>query len=219
MDFVVKAGFLTAAFAALGYVSKLIIEWLKFLIDEHRRRRSQLVQLESLLRASWLTYSSQAQHRNNLAALIAERTKSPLKGGESGFDQYFVDAYDTFTPAETDLHDIIRAYTMHALRMINASLLKWVQDDTYFKAQSGPKPLGQFAAKLAVLETHLILWAAKYEAWIPQFKKRSLVYLADEKNHGVGFPKGIDELIPVIQKSLDSSRLGRLERISDRLGG
>jgi hypothetical protein len=31
--------------------------------------------------------------------------------------------------------------------------------------------------------------------WIPHHPKHALVYLADEKKHGVGFPSGIEVLI------------------------
>jgi len=96
--------------------------------------------------------------------------------------------------------------------------VKWIQDDSYFKAQNGEGPLGKLAGELAKLELHLILWLAKYEAWIPEFKAHALVYLADEKKHGVGFPSGIDELIPPAQAVLETAMLGRLERISVRLG-
>ena len=53
----------------------------------------------------------------------------------------------------------------------------------------------QLAARLNALDTHLMLWLAKYEAWIPDQPKHSLVYLADEERHGARFPAGIEALV------------------------
>ena len=218
MDVVVKAGFFGAVFAAIGYVSKLIIEWIKGLLDEHRRRRAQLVQLQSLLRAGWYTYDTQIGHRTNLTEMIEYRTRKKLLSGGDGYDQFFAESFQSFAPSEKELHDVIRGFTTHAMRTLNLSLLQWLREDSYFKAQSGGTPLGKLADALALLEVHLILWVAKYEVWIPDFKDHALVYLVDEKGHGIGFPKGIEKLIPPAQKVLEAAFLGRLERISDRLG-
>jgi hypothetical protein len=40
-----------------------------------------------------------------------------------------------------------------------------------------------------------VLWRAKYEFWIPDKPERAIVYMADEQQHGVGFPTGIEVLI------------------------
>jgi hypothetical protein len=177
-----------------------------------------LVQLQSLLRAGFYTYDTQIGHREKLTDMIEQRTSKKLSSGVEGYDQFFADAFESFVASEKELHDIIRAFTIHAMRPLNMSLLQWIRDDAYFKGQSGDTPLGKLAAALARLEIHLILWLAKYEVWIPEFKAHALVYLVDEKNHGVGFPTGIEELIPPAQTVLESAFLGRLERISDRLG-
>jgi len=49
--------------------------------------------------------------------------------------------------------------------------------------------------RLAELEPHLLMWLAKYAAWIPDSPAHALVYLADEEDHGVPFPKGIERVI------------------------
>jgi hypothetical protein len=51
------------------------------------------------------------------------------------------------------------------------------------------------SAKLNHLESHLYLWIAKYNVWIPGNKKHSLVYLADEAHHGKEFPFGIEGVL------------------------
>jgi hypothetical protein len=36
---------------------------------------------------------------------------------------------------------------------------------------------------------------AKFEYWIPDKPERALVFMADENEHGIGFPLGIDDLV------------------------
>jgi len=98
------------------------------------------------------------------------------------------------TDEERQLHLLIRTMTVHTFRPLNQSLLEWLRADRYFRAVSpSDRRLGGLALVLAQLEAHLVLWVAKYEAWIPQHPEHALVFLADEERHGVGFPKGRDE--------------------------
>jgi hypothetical protein len=46
----------------------------------------------------------------------------------------------------------------------------------------------ELAEELFALEIHLTLWHAKFESWIPGHPEHALVYLDDEKAHGLGFP-------------------------------
>lgn len=48
------------------------------------------------------------------------------------------------------------------------------------------------------LDAHLLLWLAKYEGWIPNRPDHALVYLADEEEHGLGFPNGIEETLAAV---------------------
>src|SRR5712691_2980458 len=50
-------------------------------------------------------------------------------------------------------------------------------------------------SQLGALEAHLLMWIAKYSAWIPDTPAHALVYLADEEAHGVPFPSGIERTI------------------------
>ena len=54
---------------------------------------------------------------------------------------------------------------------------------------------GFFFRGIAELQTHLILWNAKYDIWITDHPERALVYMVDEQAHGIGFPSGIDEAV------------------------
>jgi hypothetical protein len=60
----------------------------------------------------------------------------------------------------------------------------------------------RFASELRTLESHLRLWEAKYQEWIPEHPEHALVYLADEEAHGIGFPKNIDTLVDELLKTV-----------------
>jgi len=69
--------------------------------------------------------------------------------------------------------------TVHTFRPLNQSVLEWLRGDRYFRAVSpSDRRLGGLALFLAQLEAHLVLWVAKYEAWIPQHPEHALVFLA-----------------------------------------
>src|SRR5207244_2935170 len=141
------------------------------------------------------SFAVQNDHARRLASMISQ-SHPKLPQFEEGYERVFSKAYDLLTADEKELHAIIRSITVNSLRPTNQSLLEWLRRDTHFRAQRpGKGVLGQLAHKLAALEAHLILWHAKYEAWIPDTPQHALVYLADEEAHGIGFPSGIDALV------------------------
>ena len=73
-------------------------------------------------------------------------------------------------------------------------MIEWLNSDTYYKNKRDDLGLA-----LRKLEAHLVLWIAKYRFWIPDRPERALVFLADEREDGVGFPTGIELL--VLQKT------------------
>jgi hypothetical protein len=136
----------------------------------------------------------QHELRSRLDALIAKN--QPNLPNEGGVEKRFTAAYKKFSPTEKELHSLIQSITVHSLKPTNEAMAKWLKNDTYFKAQRLDDSLsGRLASQLFDLEAHLLLWSAKYEAWIPGHPEHALVYLADEERHGVGFPKGIDSVI------------------------
>lgn len=48
-----------------------------------------------------------------------------------------------------------------------------------------------------------LLWNAKYESWIPEQPEHALVYMDDEKRHGVGFPKRREAIIEGKRVTMD----------------
>ena len=179
-----------AALAATGYMVKLILEWVEDVSARRRARRARLVDLSSLLRAGRVAFDIQSEHRDRLWDSIAETQPDltrEMRG--KGFERLFAGAYPQMTERERELHAMVRTITQYTLRPINKLLLKWVREDTHFKARMvGRGPKARLAAELAHLEAHLLLWDAKYKVWIPDEPAHALVYLADEERHGVGFP-------------------------------
>jgi hypothetical protein len=144
-----------------------------------------------------VAYTIQSRHRNRLWELIGDRDPELARSaGEHGYDRLFALAYPHMTAEERELHELVRAITEHTLKPLNDSLLAWLGEDTYFKARTWGSGLhASLAADLADLEVHLLLWMAKYEVWIPGAPENALVYLADEQDHGVGFPGELQELV------------------------
>jgi hypothetical protein len=180
-------------------------------------RRTRLIKLHSLLRAGDAVFQTQVQLRNALNAdLIATETRPyilPMGSAaeallqqaglqqevdsrgharpQEGYEARFAAAYPTLTDEQRELHSLIRAYTVHAMHPLNRAALDWLREDTYYKSLSNQQnALGEIARLLNHLEAHLVLWFAKYEVWIPNQEHHALVYLGDEKQHGIGFPKG-----------------------------
>jgi hypothetical protein len=187
---------LGAIIATLAYLAKSLLTWLQDTLEARRRRRAELVRLQSLLRAARVGFLTQQKHRDNLRELIQQRITGQLPSNDQALDEIFAEQYESFTAKEKTLHTIIRAMTEHMMRPVNQSLLEWVRRDTYYGSQKGTL----LAERLAWLELHLLMWHAKYEVWIPRQPQHALVYLADEDEHGIGFPPGLDDEVNKLVK-------------------
>jgi hypothetical protein len=190
----VGAALIGAIIAASGYVGKLLIDAGLDLQKRRRDRRAQLVDLRSLLRVTRTSFDIQKQHAMCLVETL--RLRDPALVGASGYEETMALAYPSFTPDEKQLHGIIRGITVNALKPTNDKILQWIQNDRYFRGQQkGAGHIGELPERLSELQTHLLLWFAKYETWIADKPQHALVYLDDEFQHGIGFPSGIDELV------------------------
>jgi hypothetical protein len=187
---------LTALFAVVAYIAKSLQAWVQGILEARRRRRAELVRLQSLLRAAYVGFVIQRKHAAKLQKRIQGRiTLAPIQSLDQSLDEdqtlddIFATQYESLTANEKTLHTIIRAMTEHMLRPLNLSLLEWVRRDTYYGSQKGTR----LAERLAWLEIHLLMWHAKYEVWIPGQPQHALVYLDDEDEHGIQFPRGLDD--------------------------
>ena len=194
-----------AALAALGYVAKLIVaEWNQARIARNARRTS-LIRLQALLRAAKTAFDVQAKLRDQLFEELRLRQPSKVPHGLAieGYEQLFTELFPVFSDEQRELHLVIRAYTEHALRPVNEGLLRWLREDTDHRTprpRAGPDE-NELAVKLNQLDTHLMLWLAKFSAWIPDHPEHALNYTNDEKRHGAAFPTGIDGVLDRVLKA------------------
>ena len=147
-----------------------------------------------------MLYASRAAflQQNKLAIQLADQLQAdghPVefrRGTEWNLAQF----HPMMSDEQLDAHKVIRSYTEHAILPLNKQMLDWLAADEYYRSGRVNTDDGQklFNA-LHTLQAHLLLWVAKYEAWIPGDPTHALVFLADENKQGVGFPRGIEELV------------------------
>lgn len=194
----VVGALVAAGIAALGYVGKLAVQGWQAWRRARAERIARLQHLRSLLRAAQVAFDVQKQQRDRLAKLLDENHPDHGLGGR-GYEWLFSGLYEAFTPEERDLHVVIRGYTEHALHPLNKDMLEWLRSDSHYRVASGKTGRdAELAAYLERLEAHLLLWMAKYHAWIANRPEHALVYLADEQKHGLGFPHGIEAAVDAV---------------------
>lgn len=191
-----QSAILTALIAFIGYFAKSILTWLNGHRLDARGRKTKLIELYSLLRATRSAYLQQCKNRDSLYEVLSKKY-SDLSSLTIGYDEFFSKLFEEMNSQEKETHSIIRAFTEYTLQPLNENILKWLQSDTFFKSRnwSKNKQLCKLAHQLMQLEAHLYLWQAKFSVWIPDHPEHSLVYLADEKDQGISFPAEVDELV------------------------
>jgi hypothetical protein len=193
--------FATALIAAIGYVLRLGADWWSNRKQINTTRRAQLVQLQSLLRATRVSFAIQREHADSLYKSIEKRDARSLAGSLEGT---FANAFKVgFPDNEREIHQLIRSITTNSLRPSNLALLMWLQEDIFFKGRHNRnEEYERLAEQLAKLQVHLLLWIAKYEMWIPERPEHALVYLADEERHGIEFPHELDQAVESVLRKM-----------------
>jgi hypothetical protein len=184
-----------ALFAVLGYFGKTLVDWLKDRRKEQAGILSSLLKLQSILKASRAIFIIQKKLVDRMLELLRSNYKDKYLAG-LGYEDSMVQAFNLLSEKDKILHSIIRGYTEYPMRHLNQELIDWLRADNNFKtAVVNTRKKREISQNLIDLETHLLLWHAKYEYWIPGHPEHSLVYLADESEHGLGFPSNLDGLI------------------------
>jgi hypothetical protein len=177
-----------AVFAVIGFAGKSLVDWWQEKRKEHAATIAQLQSLQSLLNASRALFILQQSQVKRLMEML-ERNHVNEFQGNNGYEDAMARCHAVLNDEEQELHGIIRAYTEHSLRKVNQAMSDWLKADATFKAGIMPGTRSRELAKaLFALEIHLLLWHAKYESWLPGHPEHALVYMADEKAHGLGFP-------------------------------
>lgn len=185
----VRTTLVAAASAVVAYAWKSWIEVRKRKRKEHSSTIARLQDLESLLNTSRLLFDIQQAQVSRLMKLLKENYPVEYVEGQ-GYDHIMSRCYPKLRDEQKALHGIIRAYTEYSMRRVNETIQRWLDSDNQFKTgQVQSSQQEQLADRLRELEMHLLLWHAKFEYWIPNNPEHALVYMADEKAHGLGFPR------------------------------
>ena len=189
---VVVGALVGGVLAAFGYVAKLAVDTITGWRAAARRRQSRLVLLRSYLVVIGRVFELQNHLRDKLCKELVEQ--QPDLHGLS-FDDILAQGYAGASAAQKLVHGLIRQYTISAMCPLNKRVLEWLEGDTYYKVGGARRRCAALAGALRTLEAHETLWLAKFEFWIPDRPERALVYMVDEDKHGIGFPKGIEDLL------------------------
>lgn len=191
-----------AVFAVLGFFGKVLFDLLRARRVERQSHRTELFKLSGLLEESHSIFKSQNYQARRLRKLLQEN-HSEDAAGIIGFDELFYRLHDVFNDEERELQSLIRSTTMHSLHRVNEDLRSWLNCNEHFRRRNDANTkLDELADQLRLLNDHLNQWFDKFNTWIPSDERRSLVYLADEKKHGVGFPK---KLAPSLKAAIEES--------------
>lgn len=180
-----------AIFAIVGFFGEDIYEDWKRSQAADASRLESLHELRALLDESYSLFLNQNDQANRLMDMLRENHGNAVPQGV-GYDETFFEMYDRFEPAEAELQKLIRSTTMNSLHRVNTAMTAWLAEAQELRKQDQPSPeRKRLAQELLALELHLNQWHDKYQAFILGDSKRSLVYLADEKDHGIRFPQGL----------------------------
>lgn len=189
------AGAVAAIAGALGYAGKAFRDYWKSRRTSHHEMLARLKELAALLEESRSLFVVQNEQARRLVDMLEGSHPGEVSAAD-GFEEIFSKLHDRFSPQESRLHGIIRSVTVSPQRRVNEAMTDWLKADTVFKDTEQPTPERvELSGDLRTLELHLNMWHAKYEMWIPEEPKHALVYLADEDQHGVGFPTGIEKTV------------------------
>lgn len=181
---------LGALISFFAYLYKSLVEWRKNIKEEKRKKMASLMEICSLVNSSYDVFKKQKELAMRLCRQIEQRIPNSLNL-KDGFESFITAQYDHMNTEDRELHSIIRGYT-HAMFHLNTNMALWLQKDFTYRTGSENDESKALAAILNRLESHLYLWIAKYNAWIPDNIKHSLVYLADEQYTGIEFPDIIE---------------------------
>jgi hypothetical protein len=189
----------TGAPALVGFLVKYLWDYYNSRKQLKQERIRKLEDLKSMLEESKNLFVMQNKLLRRLSNEVCERIKCDATYNTNGYENFLSQNYDNMTDVERDTHSVIRGTTTNSINIVNQELEKWIQADREFKINS-VKELrtidfgSEFAKQLNQLELHLNLWRDKYNVWMNN-EKHCVVYLDDEIQHGVGFPKGIEDMV------------------------
>jgi hypothetical protein len=178
--------------AVLGYLGSTIATWVKDQNQQKRERQARLVKLRSILSVTKTLFAVQLDHAGRLIRAVESRDITIT--GKTWDDRVCCAYKAGLTEDEKVIFSLTRGIS-YSMQEANASLLKWVRAETYYRVSDGTADRDALAQKLDQLDSHLELWLAKFKNWIPPHPQHAIVFMADEEKHGIGFPKNLDEAV------------------------
>jgi hypothetical protein len=160
--------------------------------------------LEALLVESKSALNEQVRLRSRLIALI--RTNRP--GQELDFEGqddlfYQLSAAGALNAAEKDRFGDVRLSTM-VIRDVDVQLLDWVRAHPIAGLYPVMTPAGERLGKqLDALKNHLNYWLKRYDNAFAHDEHRALVFMADEKHRGPGWPHGLTPAVKAAIRELE----------------
>ena len=123
-------------------------------------------------------FQAQARVRNLLYQQMIQRLGIEER---LEYEVFFSTYYEQMDPEELRKHATIRSYTENVLSTFNTKALELIQDNAN---------LVKALPRLKELETHLIIWMAKFKGVFQTTPSMSLVYVGVEEK--IPFPRGIE---------------------------
>jgi hypothetical protein len=184
-----------AVSGALGFFGKELWSWWNKQRDKKQGQRARLEQLDRLLDESGSLFSSQRAQAQRLLEGI-ERSQASCIQPNLSLDQIFSRAFANLTPEELRLHAVIRGVTATSMKRVNSEIADWLRRDDFFTATThSAAQLEHLAEELRKLRLHLDEWHSKFSSVFELDRTVALNYLADEQEHGTGFPVGIESVV------------------------
>lgn len=134
--------------------------------------------------------------QNDKARLLMKmlRVRVPDRVMDDGFEATFNRLRPKMIADEVELFNLIRALTISSLHPVNSRMRAWLHDNIWARNPHDPT-LRSLALQLNQLQHHLDGWLAKYDATVAVDENSSIVYMADEKHHGRGFPSALSGVL------------------------
>lgn len=186
-------GAVAALFGVLGFAGKTVVDAVREKRGESRSRLAQLHELQAFLLQSRDLFRNQNYKAQRLLDMLQRRVGARVRPGV-GYNATFHDLYEDLTEEERDLFELIRGTTRDSMRKVNEDMKAWIRANPAI-VTSKDVHMVAFAEQLRLLDPHLSDWLVKFHSIFESDRKHALVYLADEKRHGLGFPTGIEAVL------------------------
>lgn len=159
--------------------------------------------LNDLLVESKSALNEQVRLRSQLIALIRGNRPGQTLDFEGQDDLFYqLSAAGELNAAEKDRFGDVRLSTM-VIRDVDLRLLDWVRAHPIADLYPVMTPTGErLGRQLDALKNHLNYWLKRYDNAFAHDEHRALVFMADEKHRGPGWPHGLTPAVKAAMREL-----------------